>query len=292
MSRPVSEIREVRDDHRDADALQTGAEVTELRAEAPDSPVEPAGSEGSAAEAPAGATKKARKGHLSAIRGRIQDWGWRRAIFWQIMHTLKEYFGITLSYVRVSADRLDLRDPTPPEMPPGYEVFIATKEDFEPFVDKVEFLDREFVDDAFANGDEASIALYDGELVGYSFVTRVKARVTSQLELHVPKNFRYAYKAWTREDHRRRNVSRMLSHVRLYDNPLRRHEERGIWIVFVHNYPSLLHSYRHPSERSIPMGFVGWITLFGKQIPFNTRKAKWIGLELRKRGDEWVRQYI
>ena len=219
MSRPIAKIRDLPDHHEEPAeppiALQApGAPVHDEQLD-----IEPAEAETTAAAA--------KKGHLSAIRGRIEDWGWRRAIFWQVMHTLKEYFGITLSYVRVGADRLDLRDPAPPEMPPGYDVHIATKEDFEPFVGKVEFLDREFVDSAFANGDEASIALYDGELVGYSFVTRVKARVTPQLELHVPKNFRYAYKSWTREDHRRRNVSRMMSHVRLFNNPLRRWEERG-----------------------------------------------------------------
>lgn len=289
MSRPIAQVREAPDHNGGPVETPAGSVVRELLVEDPEQRIGPA----DAGETESGdSTPEVRKGHLSAVRGRIRDWGWQRAIFWQIMHTLKEYFGITLSYVRVGADRTDLRDPNPPEMPPGYDVFVATKEDFEPFVGKVEFLDREFVDNAFANGDEASIALYDGELVGYSFATRVKARVTSQLELHVPKNFRYGYKAWTHEDHRRRNVSRMMSHVRIFNNPMRRWEERGIWIVFVHNYPSLLHSYRHPSERSIRMGYVGWITLFGRQIPFNTRKAKWIGLELRRQGDERVRQYL
>lgn len=290
MSRPIAKVNEGSDENVvEPKGSVVSAEFSSEETVKPEARSD--SSEPSAAD-PTPAQEKAKPGHLGAIRGRINDWGWRRAIFWQVMHTLKEYFGITLSYVRVSADRLDLRDPTPPDIPPGYDVRIATKEDFEPFVGKVEFLDREFVDNAFAHDDEASIAIYNGELVGYSFVTRVKARVTPQLELHVPKNFRYAYKSWTREDHRRRYVSRMMGHVRLYNNPRREFKERGIWIVFVHNYPSLLHSYRYPSERSIPMGYVGWITLFGKQIPFNSRKAKWIGLEVRRQGDERVRQYV
>ena len=136
------------------------------------------------------------------------------------------------------------------------------------------------------------MTLYKGELVSYGFATRVKARVTPQLELHVPKNFRYAYKSWTRDDHRRKHISRMGGHVRAFHNPKRKYEERALWIVLVHNYASLLHGYRFPSERGFRMGYVGWIRLFGKQIPFNSRKAKWIGLEVRRRGDERVRQYM
>ncbi len=40
------------------------------------------------------------------------------------------------------------------------------------------------------------------------------------------------------------------------------------------------------------MGLCGWITLFGRQIPFNTRRAKWIGFELVRKEDHRRRQYI
>lgn len=253
----------------------------------------PQSEEGSFAEpSPQSKNTSAKEGHFTAIRGRIRSWGLRRALFWQVMHLLKEQFGFCLNYVFVGADRMDLRDPIPPDIPPGYETFMATKSDFQPFVGKVEFLDQAFIDEAFANGDEASMTLYNGELVSYGFATRVKARVTSQLELHVPKKFRYAYKSWTRQDHRRKRISRMGAYVRAFHNPGRKYEERAIYTIVAHNYASLLHGYRFPSERAIRMGFVGWFSLFGKQIPFNSRKAKWIGLEIRRKGDERVRQYV
>lgn len=59
-----------------------------------------------------------------------------------------------------------------------------------------------------------------------------------------------------------------------------------------HNYPSLLHGYRHPRLRGLRMGFCGWITVFGRQIPFNSRRARWIGFEFVRREDHRRRQYV
>jgi hypothetical protein len=59
-----------------------------------------------------------------------------------------------------------------------------------------------------------------------------------------------------------------------------------------HNYPSLLHGSRHPGLRSPRMGFCGWITVFGQQIPFNSRRARWIRIEFVRREDQRCRQYV
>ena len=59
-----------------------------------------------------------------------------------------------------------------------------------------------------------------------------------------------------------------------------------------HNYPSLLHGYEHPNSRSLYTGYVGWITLFDRQIPINSRHAKRIGFEFVRKSDPGVRQYV
>ena len=123
------------------------------------------------------------------------------------------------------------------------------------------------------------------------FTTRSRARVSEQLDVLIPPGFRYGYKAWTHEDHRRRHLSKMRGHFHFTTVP-RPYEERGIWYVETHNYMSLLHSYVHPRQRAMRMGYCGWLTLFGRQIPFNTRAAKWIGFEFVRRSDDGRRQYI
>lgn len=229
--------------------------------------------------------------HIRGFRERIQDWGLKRALYWQVMHTLSKYLGFDIHYVNIGGDRLDLRDPEPPEVPPGYVTKLGCKKDFLPFVGKVEFLDHEFVESAFARGDECSLTLYHDQLVSYCFISRVRARMSPQLEVIVPKGFRYIYKAWTHADHRRKNLSRIGGFYRT-SFAQRPFTERSIGCVATHNYPSRLHSYLNPRERGIRMGYVGWFTLFGRQYPFNSRKAKWVGFVVIRKDDARVRQYV
>jgi hypothetical protein len=60
--------------------------------------------------------------------------------------------------------------------------------------------------------------------------------------------------------------------------------------IETHNYLSLLRRARVPTQRRIPMGMCGWFTLFGREFPFNTRRAKWIGFEFVRKEDERVRR--
>jgi hypothetical protein len=213
---------------------------------------------------------------LETLRQHARDWGWKRAIYWQIMQPLGKRLGFHIHYVQVGADRPDLDDPVAPEIPPGYTARLGCKEDFLPALDKIRNLDQAFVDEAFHHDDECTVTFYGDELVAFSFNTRVKAPVTDQLEIVVPAGFRYGYKSWTHPDHRRNNLSAMGGFVKRTQG-MRPFDERGIWYVETHNYPSALRSYRRPSERAIMMGLVGWFTIFGRQIPFASRHAKWIG---------------
>ncbi|MEM9621522.1 MAG: hypothetical protein AAF993_07740 [Pseudomonadota bacterium] len=224
-----------------------------------------------------------------AFRGRLHNWGWRRAIYWEIMNVLARYLGFHIHYVMVSSDRPDLR-PQKPVIPEGYESRLAEYADFLPFVGHPE-LSQEFLDAALANQDEAHLTVFEGELVGFSFNTRVSAPVTDQLEVVVPEGFRYGYKSWTHKDHRQKNLSRMGAWLK-QNFAGRPFDERGIFYIETHNYASLLHGYRRPSNRSLKMGLAGWVTVFGRQIPFASRRARWIGFHFQRMDKTYRRYYI
>ena len=40
------------------------------------------------------------------------------------------------------------------------------------------------------------------------------------------------------------------------------------------------------------MGFCGSMTRLGREIPFNSRRARWIGFEIVRKDDPGVRQYV
>jgi hypothetical protein len=228
---------------------------------------------------------------IGKFHKRRADWGLRRTLYWYLMHTLAKA-GIRLHYVRVGADMREiLRIEERPQVPDGYDTRVVGLEEMLPHAGAVPDLDREFLEASFARGDRCTANFFNGELVGFSFGTHQRARATPQLDVLVPSGFRYGYKAWTHPAHRQRNLSRIRGYVRR-QSAKSMHEERSISYIETHNYPSLLHSYRHPRDRGLAMGLCGWITLFGRQIPFNSRRAKWIGFEVVRKNDSGRRQYV
>ncbi len=227
---------------------------------------------------------------LNNLRARKRDWGWRRALYWELMHGLSK-LGIHLHYVNVGADLREIIGEEAPAVAPGYHTRVAGMQDLLPHVNNVPGLDTEFLETAFARGDVCVANFYHEQLIGFSFSSYVRARVNDQLDVLVPAGFRYGYKAWTHPDHRRHNLSRMRAFVRRRSVPTD-HKVRSISYVETHNYASLLHSYRSPSLRSIRMGFCGWITFFGRKIPFNSRHARWVGFEFVQKHDSGRRQYV
>jgi hypothetical protein len=227
---------------------------------------------------------------IENVRTRSRQWGWRRALYWELMHLL-ERLGIRVHYVMVGADMHEIVGEEKPETPPEYQTRVVRVSELESFAERVPGLDREFLEAAKQRNDICTANFCDGELVGYAFSTFSRARVTEQLDVLVPEGFRYGYKGWTHPEHRRANLSRMRTYVR---RQTRRadHLERSIHYIETHNYPSLLHGYRHPRMRSLRMGLCGWITVFGRQIPFNSRRARWIGFEFVRREDPGSRKYV
>ena len=45
------------------------------------------------------------------------------------------------------------------------------------------------------------------------------------------------------------------------------------------NYPSLLtNRYTPPHERPLYLGIIGWVAIGGRVYPFNSRRARWLGV--------------
>ena len=222
---------------------------------------------------------------------RLSQWGVRRTAYFYLMGTLKRLFGFQLAYVRITPDRMGGWFDKP-YSPTGYETRAVASGDLAPFADRLGYdLSADFLARAFGPGCECSANFYNGELVGYGFITRTRAPVTEQLDVIVPNGFRYGYKSWTHADHRRKNLSAMRAYVRrtAFDRPV---DERGIEYVETHNYPSLLHGYLPPTERNLTVGFVGCVRVFGRELPFATRRAKWIGFRWVRKEDDGKFQYV
>jgi hypothetical protein len=230
------------------------------------------------------------KAKLQHFRQRKRDWGLKRALHWELMHAMS-LIGFRLNYVNVGSNMKEILGEARPTAPTGYETRVVGLAEMLPHAGRVPDLSQAFLEEAFARGDVCTANFFDNQLVGFSFSSFTRARATDQLDVLVPAGFRYGYKSWTHPEHRRANLSRMRGYTRRQTLPSDR-MQRSISYVETHNYPSLLHSYRHPRERSLRMGFCGWITVFGRQIPFNSRRAKWIGFEIVRRDDHRRRQYV
>lgn len=221
---------------------------------------------------------------LRRFRQRSADWGVGRALYWYLMSLLAK-FGIRLSYVFVGSP-LANRDYI--ELPEGYHNRVVSLADLAPFVDRVEGLDAEFYALAQAHGDLCIGSFFNDQLVGYSFLSESRTRVNAQLDVIVPTGFSYSYKSWTDPQHRRAR----LSSARLYlSNMAFKDRKRAFYYVETHNYASLLRSYRPLGQRRIRYGYIGWITCFGRQIPFASRHARWLGVEFVPRGVTYERYY-
>ena len=221
---------------------------------------------------------------------RKRDWGLPRALHWELMNVLSK-FGVFVHYVNVGADLREIVGEDKPVVAPQYDTRVACLRDLLPHIGGVPKLSRDFLEIAFSRGDLCVANFVGSQLVGFSFSSFKRARVTDQLDVIVPDGFRYGYKGWTHPDHRRQNLSRMRGYVRR--KMIRGcHEQRSISYVATHNYASLLHSYRSPRLRSLRMGLCGWFTVFGYQVPFNSRHAKWVGFEFVRKEDLGRRQYV
>jgi hypothetical protein len=197
------------------------------------------------------------------------------------MSLAKRWLGLNIAYVLVGSGSNRVRNESRLEPPAGYEVRNIRPEELYAHIGTVPDLSTAFVREIAARKDSCVASFHEGSLVGFSFQTSSLAEVTDQLEILIPKGFHYTYKTWTHEAHRRKGLSRIQGSIRTHGKAPS--NDRGIWYVETHNYPSLMSGYRHPRDRPLRMGFIGWIRLWGRDYPFVSRTAAWLGLELVRR---------
>lgn len=220
---------------------------------------------------------------VTKARQRIRDIGIRRSVFYYIFVIVERVFGLHVHYVFSANSFLD---DAKVEVPEGYEHRLLEPADLIPYVADTAELSEEFLRGAQARQDICAATFLKGKVVSFGFRTLKRAPVTKQLDVVVPTGFRYSYKAWTHPDHRGKHLSRSRAKLS------RSSQYPSLSYIKVNNYPSLLNPYRFPTSRRLRMGYVGWWEFAGKQYPFATRRAKWIGFEFVKKDEVVNRRYI
>ena len=220
-----------------------------------------------------------------------KKWGLRRLLQARLMRMLHRLIGLRLNAIYVGADRPDVMDPEKLGLADGYEARMCSREDLLPHACDAKLLSEEFLHSEMADDDDCAAAFHNGELVAYMFMTRRRVRLTDQLDALVPDGFRTAYKGWTHRDHRRMNLSNHMSYLANMSCWDRDFSERSVWYIETTNYASRLHGHLTPNMWSVRMGYFGWISLFGKEFPFNSRWAKRIGFIALRKTDPGIRCY-
>ena len=176
---------------------------------------------------------------------------------------------------------VNLGDPDPhitfPELAPGYSAEPKVPLDLLPWAGREGYgLDAEFLHQASERGDRCVANYFNGELVGYGFVTRSHASVSDQIAVRISNGVQYRYKGWTHPNHRRKHLSHARGRLnsRLFpDDPM----PRMISYVEAQNFPSrLTHADVHPSS----LGVCLIIRVLGWELPISSRAAKRAGFTL------------
>lgn len=223
--------------------------------------------------------------NLNSVKRRYSEFGLRRTAYWYLMTLLQHSIGLRLHHVFI---RHGIPEKTRFRSPPGYSNREVTPDELLGYIDTGAVsaeLSADFLHASAARNDHCVASFFGEELVGFDFSSTTEAPVTSQLEIVVPPGFRYGYKGWTHPDHRRKHLS-LLRIEAGYTTEL-----AAMYYIETHNYPSLLRPYRYPVARRLHMGYIGWIEFRGRQYPFATRRARWVGIELQKKGAHKKRLY-
>ena len=223
-----------------------------------------------------------------------REWGLRRAIAWYIYRALRRILNVHIYRLWMSSGNNDAWIAgLPSEVPEGYTARLVEPEELIPYAKPENDLDVEFLEESQARKDECVACFYDGEVVSYGFNATTRSPVTAALDIQVPPGFVYGFKVWTHPDHRRRGLTKVRGKVMHdYRTQHRIRDPRIIRYIEFNNYASMLNNrYEPPNERSLYLGIIGWIGIGGKVIPFNGRRARWIGAVLVKKGAPFTRTH-
>lgn len=206
---------------------------------------------------------------LSTAKAQIKQWGFLHFAYDVAMCRLKRW--LTLCAIDV---RQLQRDPDIPELAPGREARVATIDELIAAAkDPVNDLDPDWVRRAHDRG-EVCVAVFEGEkIISYNWRAFAPAPHEKGLWVHFDPSCFYGFKAFTPPAYRQQRLHHVTSHT--LDNwLLDRGYTLNISFIETHNYPSLI-SARKRGTRHV--GYAGYLTLFGRVIPFRSPGAKRYG---------------
>jgi hypothetical protein len=221
------------------------------------------------------ALEKARA-YFVAKQTLVDEYGLVEIAYLAIMRRLAR-LGFHLFLVELGDDNPNV---AMPRLPPGYTARATDLEELWPWVDQDDNgLSEEFLRGAIARGDRCVANFFNGELVGYGFVTQVGAPATNQLDVVIDDRLIYRYKGWTHPDHRRKHLSHARGRLNRQFFPLTG-GRRTVDFVAVDNVASRKkHADVHPTR----LGYCGFVRVLGHEFPFTSRGPRRSGFRLARR---------
>lgn len=137
---------------------------------------------------------------------------------------------------------------------------------------------------AFKRGDLCFVALFDGEIVAYYFVSNHAAVFRDDLIFKFPDGFRTALVSTTASSHRGRGIAREL--WTLANQTLAARGSVGaakpnIWTVSIFNLESLA-ANRGTGTQYVFHGYAGYLRLFGSWFTFASPRCRALGAGFRQ----------
>jgi len=211
---------------------------------------------------------------ITRLREDARRWGWTRVLLARAAEWLRNHAGVR--FYRVNLRPLGRRFPAP-ALPPGMRVCLVPAEILLRAVDDLELdLDRGFVREALARGDLCFGVLAGERLLSYAWRSLGIAPASEGMWVRVAEPHHYAYKAFTLPAWRGKHLHIAVSLAS--DEHFRARGDDAAEVGFneVTNY-AIRAAADYLGRRRI--GYAGYLTWFGRRIPFRTRPLGKIGFE-------------
>jgi hypothetical protein len=211
---------------------------------------------------------------ITRLRADARRWGWARAVLARLAQRLCDHAGIR--FYRVNLRPLD-RCPPARDLPSGIRVCRVPAETLMQAARDPELqLDGGFVREAFARGDLCFGALAGERLVSYAWRSLGDAPARDGMWVRVAPPCHYAYKAFTLPAWRGKHLHIAVSLAS--DEHFRALGDDAAEVGFhgITNY-AIGAAADYLGRRRI--GYAGYLTWFGRRIPFRTRPLGKIGFE-------------
>jgi hypothetical protein len=209
------------------------------------------------------------KRRIDAVLERINRWGLLRALYAEVMSRNRAW--LTLCAVQTRLLMPDGLTVPIGHLDPQFSIRQATRDELIEAAAQGDLdLTWEFVEAALARGDRCTAAFVGPRLVAYTWRALSSAPHVHGLWVAFVKPDRYSYKAFTLPEFRGYHLQ---SHIAAAADPwfVARGFIRDISFIETHNYASI-RSFRRIGHRFV--GYAGYLTLFGRPIPFRSPGAR------------------